>query len=197
MSQRVFGYGSLVNSSTHPRNAQSTGPVILSGWRRLWAHHLETASGTMCVLTIEPSAGAAVVGVLLDCDQAAMRELDLREQGYERRAVEVAYSESPSQRMACITYVSMAARGQPASREAPIWRSYLDCVLAGFLALGGVPALEEFIRTTGGWDGPILDDRVAPLYSRAVRLSALEAGEIDEALARHRLLAHLARDSGA
>ena len=197
MSQRVFGYGSLVNSSTHPRNAQATGPVFLGGWRRLWAHHLETANGSMCVLTIEPSTGAAVVGVLLDCDQSALRELDLREQGYERRALEVAYSESPSQRMACITYVSMAARGQPASREAPIWRSYLDCVLSGFLTLGGVAALEEFIKTTGGWDGPILDDRVAPRYSRHVKLSALEAGEIDESLARHGLLGTLVRDFGA
>ena len=188
MSQRVFGYGSLVNSSTHPRNAQSTGPVILSGWRRLWAHHLETASGTMCVLTIEPSAGAAVVGVLLDCDQAAMRELDLREQGYERRAVEVAYSESPSQRMACITYVSMAARGQPASREAPIWRSYLDCVLAG-LAVGvggqfGDLAVSVVKRDVGVKDmgaaipghGGLLDRidslaYAAPLFYNVVRLA--------------------------
>ena len=151
----------------------------------------------MCVLTIEPSASDVVRGVVLHCDAAAKKALDRREVGYEQHGVAVLDSSAPGRPIDCITYVGTTAHREPAKRESPIWRSYLDCVLAGFLALGGEAALEEFITSTGSWDGPILDDRDKPRYSRAVSLSGTQAHAIDEALARHNLLANLVRDSRA
>jgi hypothetical protein len=86
-------------------------------------------------------------------------------------------------------YVGDAAHRRAATRECPIWLSCVDCVLAGYFELGGPAAVEGFITSTTGWDGPLRDDRSAPLYSRAVKLTEEQRQAIDEALGRHGILA--------
>ena len=49
---------------------------------------------------------------------------------------------------------------------------------------GGEEGGRHFFDTTAGWDGHILNDRDAPLYPRAQRLTSEETGFVDRALAR-------------
>jgi cation transport protein ChaC len=85
------------------------------------------------------------------------------------------------------TYISTPAAHRQGSRQFPIWRSYLECVLAGFLDLGGDAAARDFIVTTDGWEAPILDDRLAPKYMRAVRLSPPIQSNVDALIRSHGL----------
>jgi gamma-glutamylcyclotransferase (GGCT)/AIG2-like uncharacterized protein YtfP len=188
VSQRVFCYGSLVHPATRPKSARASGPANLPGWRRTWNNHFSTPNGGMCTLTIEPSPGTAIVGVVLHCDDPVVADLDRSEPGYEHRAVAVAEIATGAAHD-CIAYVATGEHRGRASDAFPIWRSYLDLVLAGYFALGGAAAVDGFITSTAGWSGPILDDRDAPRFAGAVPLSPAEARAIDAVLARHGVLA--------
>jgi hypothetical protein len=178
----IFGYGSLVNRSAR-RHQIDARELDLRGWRRSWTHCVETERGGVCALTIVPSANEGVRGVLLDFPRAELPALDARELGYRRIAISrdatgACGDKSSDQDM--FTYVSTEAASRPGSREFPIWRSYLECVLAGYYDLGGVAAVREFLATTRGWGVPILDDRNAPKYMRAVMLSDETRRRLDE-----------------
>lgn len=159
-------------------------------------HCIETPHGKICALTVAPDPRVAIAGLVLFHDIRGFDELDQRESGYSRGPVP-ARLDSPDHSTAglgCFTYVGDPAHHRSGSNEFPIWRSYLDCVLAGYFELGGHWAMEDFIASTQGWDAPILDDRQTPLYPRAVALASdLERG-IDETLAKHGLLKNLVRE---
>ena len=72
----------------------------------------------------------------------------------------------------------------PHSGHHPILLSYLDVVVQGYLRLGDEGAVNDFFRTTDGWDAPILNDRAAPRYPRHQRLSPSEQALVDDQLAR-------------
>jgi len=67
-------------------------------------------------------------------------------------------------------YVSRMEHVGSASKHYPLLQSYVDCVLAGFLAVFGWDGVERFMQSTQGWSAPMLADRAAPLYPRAVQL---------------------------
>ncbi|MBI1904203.1 MAG: gamma-glutamylcyclotransferase [Planctomycetia bacterium] len=183
--QLVFGYGSLVNRRTLPPGVRTT-PAVLPGWRREWTHAVESPQGNVCALSVARDAATEIEGVLLSCDPQQLAELDRREIGYHRVRVPVRLG--PGRNVACLVYVGDAAQRRAASHEFPIWRSYLDCVVAGYLELGGRAAVERFIATTRGWNAPILNDRPRPKYARAVDLSSDQRCEIDEILRERGLL---------
>ena len=186
MSHAVFGYGSLV----HPEGRKATlraSPAELAGWTRQWLHCIDTFKGRTCVLTVARQQGAKLLGVVMPVNPNELADFDRRETAYKREQVKVRLSASGVEQPAWI-YVGDAAHRQPATRECPIWLSYVDCVLAGYFELGGAAAVEGFITSTTGWDGPLRDDRGAPLYSRAVRLTDEQKQAIDEALGRHGIL---------
>jgi len=150
---------------------------------------VETERGKVCALTIAPSRGAEVFGVFVPTPRTELAGLDLREQGYQR--VPLAASDFLAHDMpgfsestfviddGVFTYISIPEAHRPGSWEFPIWRSYLECVMAGFLELGGAAAVQEFIVSTDGWGAPILDDRAAPKYMRAVTLPAEIRSQMD------------------
>jgi hypothetical protein len=179
---QIFGYGSLVNRRTR-RNDLIARPVRACGWRRSWNHCVETENGRVCALTITPNALAEVDGVVVLEHRDNLAILDAREKGYQRVQISIVADELPSVPtpgdQESFTYTSTPVAYRRGSRDFPIWRSYLECVLAGFLDLGGDAAARDFIVNTDGWETPILDDRPAPRYMRAVLLSEDTQREVD------------------
>lgn len=186
---QIFGYGSLVNRHTLRRGVGAT-TARIRDWRRSWSHCVTTENGNVCALTVTPSAGGEVAGVVVQerCDK--LPELDAREIGYQRVRISLV-EESPivfaRGDVDSFTYTSTPAAHRRGSRNFPIWLSYLECVLAGFLDLGGDVAAREFIATTDGWKTPIIDDRRTPKYMRAVQLSAKTRHEVDVLIRSHEL----------
>ncbi|MEM7659430.1 MAG: hypothetical protein AAF399_25150, partial [Bacteroidota bacterium] len=74
----------------------------------------------------------------------------------------------------------------PATEMHPILRSYLDTVVQGYLREFGVDGVARLFATTSGWEAPIRDDRVAPVYARAQPLTGEETALVDRHLAAAR-----------
>jgi cation transport protein ChaC len=178
----VFGYGSLVNRRARRQDLEAK-PAVVCGWRRMWGHCVATENGNVCALTITPEARATVAGVVVLEQRNNLAALDAREIGYKRVSVSLAVepASDPANREAgeAFTYTSASEACKRGSREFPIWRSYLECVLAGFLDLGGEEAARNFVLSTDGWDTPLLDDRTAPKYMRSILLPTDIQDEVD------------------
>jgi hypothetical protein len=188
MHEQTFAYGSLVNAEACPAGLIAV-PAILSGWSREWTHRIATPKGKVCALSAVPEANSRIKGVVLCADDAEAVELDEREIDYRRVPVTVQTVTGPIESpLTCFMYVGADTSRGPATRDYPIWRSYLDCVLSGYIALDGPEAADEFVRSTRGWPAPILDDRDSPKYPRAVRLTRQEKEVIDGILRKHLML---------
>lgn len=183
----MFGYGSLVNPrSWPPGNAWHAQPARLHGWRRIWGHCTGGAAPGVCVLTMKPDPASSVAGVVIELPAGDLVALDSRERGYTRAALARDAFDTRSVAAAAPIegYYSRVDHRRCGDESSPILRSYLDCVLDGFFALGGTAALEEFVVTTSGWESPILDERAQPLYPRAVVLAPQTRAAIDDVLRR-------------
>lgn len=165
-----FAYGSLVNSATRLRPNARAEPALLKGWLRQWKHCIDTDSGKACVLSVRPRVGAEIEGVwvLDNCDTIA--EVDRREIGYHREHIPYQPADTGLSVVGLETYiyVSTGDHNRWGDREYPIWLSYLDCVLDGYIKEWGPAGASRFITSTEGWDVPVLNDRARPKYPRAV-----------------------------
>jgi hypothetical protein len=181
----LFGYGSLVDQVS--RVSGCIWPVQLIGFTRAWRHCIDTQWGKVCALTIVPNGSAEVTGVLIPVNPAELVELDEREIGYIRRSVGrddvIGKSFSSSEPMKVFTYFSERRHLRPGCLEYPIWKSYVEYILARYIELFGKNASRAFIQETIGWEAPMLDDRLCPKYPRAEPLSAQMRTIIDESLA--------------
>lgn len=182
MTRLIFGYGSLVHPDTRPEVLQAE-PATLSGWTRTWAHRTSMGGQRTSVLSVRPEAPRTIAGVLMHVPESYFPALEQREAGYTRVPVTVTCN---GREIPCETYVGNPDRAHAPEPDAPIWRSYLDCVLAGFFRLGGASAVGDFIQTTDDW-GPILDDASVPYYLRAVTLTQEESEAIANVLDAHHL----------
>lgn len=119
-----------------------------------------------------------------------MAEIDAREIGYIREVVDLASVSIKTlpQVDEVFIYISTSEFYKHGSHEYPIWRSYLDCVLAGYFAESGIDGVNNFIKSTEGWKTPILDDRDHPLYPRSVTLSEREQILIDDSLQKNNVI---------
>ena len=178
MKINYFGYGSLVNRDTVSEQADHT-PGSLTGWVREWrvcgiARGTENTSLGRCSLTVRAEPGSEILGVLLSEPVAGLPALEAREKRYEK-------VHGMGERFQCV------ALGEPGPSEMfvfqarpehrrwgcdtyPILQSYLDCVLAGYFRIWGAQGLRHFFETTDGWHVPVLRDRDAPVYRRAIKL---------------------------
>ncbi|SFI96656.1 gamma-glutamylcyclotransferase family protein [Jannaschia pohangensis] len=171
MTPRFFGYGSLVNLTTHDYpNPQR---LRVAGWRRAWRH---TPLQPAAFLTAVPDPGSVIDGIMADVPADDWAALDQRESGYIR---------SPVAEGAQIYHIPHDLHG-PATQACTILLSYLDVVVQGYLREFGTDGVAAFFETTDGWDTPIHDDRTAPLYPRARTLSPEELALVDRQLARVR-----------
>lgn len=180
-----FGYGSLVNRSTHSFGEAQTASA--RGWRRAWR---STALRPVSFLTAVPDATCKIDGLIAHVPNDDWAALDAREHAYARVGAEhqVTHSLGASPSSIAIYAIEDGHHFDP-SLENPILLSYLDVVVQGYLGEFGEAGAQRFFETTTGWDAPILNDRAAPLYPRAQVLSADETGVVDDALKR--LNAHL------
>ena len=211
---RYFGYGSLVNRRTLPDGV----PVVagrLVGYRRAWRAASHWHGRGVCALSIEPAAGAEIDGVMVAEPVSRLAALDAREQRYNRHlmpghlfvpaagtasgaAGSGAAGEGAPDAGDFFVYRAGAAANRFGDAARPIWLSYVDVVLQGFLDLFGEEGVRRFVATTDGWHVPIVDDRSAPAYPPAQRLSPAETAVVDAALAAVGARpAHLSEIAGA
>jgi glutathione-specific gamma-glutamylcyclotransferase len=167
-----FGYGSLVNELTwlqSERRHPERYPVEIRNWTREWGHCVDTPQGSGCVLTAVERAGSRIQGILIRCDAVDLAQIDAREAGYDRielprQDMLSSVSDLPEK---LYIYKSKAPHYRPGNADFPIWFSYAEAVLHGFLSVFKTEGVDAFIRSTGGWTVPVLDDRDDPQYRRS------------------------------
>lgn len=184
-----FGYGSLVNRDTRPAGEFSE-PATLKGWRRVWENRTaDSERSQQCTsLSIEelktPQMGS-IEGVVARIPVSELPQLDKRETGYDRLKLPADRFELTDSVQTDYVYVYQSALPNRflADGDHPILQSYIDCVLAGYLTLFGRSGMEAMIDSTRGWNRPVMNDRAAPHYPRAVEIGADLELSIDQLLA--------------
>ncbi|KIN75058.1 hypothetical protein Z945_2957 [Sulfitobacter noctilucae] len=178
MTPYFFGYGSLVNRSTHAY--PDTHPAQLRGWRRAW---VRSAPFDRVFLSVNPDPDTTIHGLIAAVPGDDWSALDARETGYARLnsgdAVIHPLVPTPP-----IAHYAVPVTEQGAISRNSIILSYLDVVVQGFLREFGEAGVQGFFDTTDGWDTPIINDRVAPQYPRHQVLSPDETALVDHHLAR-------------
>lgn len=172
-----FGYGSLVNRKTHEYGDIQT--ATLHGWRRVWR---QTTYAPRPILTAEPSPGGAIQGLIAHVPDGDWQALDQREHAYDRVAVTDTVDHTQTNLLEIATYTVPEGKFEPSPQLRPIYLSYLDVVIQGYLREFGPEGAEHFFDTTVGWEAPIKDDRADPIYPRHQKLSAEETTVVDAAL---------------
>lgn len=177
MDPYFFGYGSLVNAKTHIY--ADTRPATLRGWRRVWRR---VDIRDQAFLTIIPDESTQLLGLIAQVPNADWNALDAREVGYARlhASHQVDHDHHPDLHVAI--YSIPEHTSEVPGTANPILLSYLDVVLQGYLHVFGEAGVEHFMATTDGWETVILNDRSAPLYPRAQRLTNDETAYINEQL---------------
>ncbi|MDD7970498.1 gamma-glutamylcyclotransferase family protein [Roseinatronobacter alkalisoli] len=157
-----FGYGSLVNRQTH--DYTDAHRAAIRGWRREWRVSRRL---NQTFLSVVPDPDTRIDGLIARVPGADWAALDLRETGYDRHPVahENLHHDSPVPVIAQIYAVALDISDLPGPSHR-VNLSYLDVVVAGFLAEFGTDGVARFFETTTGW-GAVLDDRAAPIYPRA------------------------------
>jgi len=156
-----FGYGSLVNRATHSHTPVHR--ATLHGWRRAW----RTLPGrAQCYLTAIRDPGSSIRGLIAPVPGDDWAELDRREAAYDRHSATDSVTHDSDAAQVAVYAIDPARHGDPGP-DSPILLSYLDVVLAGYLAEYGPEGPARFFDTTAGWQAPVLDDRAAPRYARA------------------------------
>ncbi|WP_208353939.1 gamma-glutamylcyclotransferase family protein [Pseudaestuariivita rosea] len=171
MRDSFFGYGSLVNGSTH--NYPETTATQVTGWRRAWRR----AEGRpVSFLTVVPDPNTVIEGLVATVPGGNWTALDAREASYTR-----ATAKTNCAREVAIYTIEDGSHTAPCD-DHPILLSYVDVVVQGFLREFGEAGVDRFIETTSGWNGPILNDRPAPRYPRHQTLSQTERALVDDRL---------------
>ena len=170
-SVAFFGYGSLVNEFTWSRDYDSQ-PLEIRNWIREWRHCVDAPFGRTCALTVTRRPNSRLQGILIRCNADELAQIDEREIGYERVELShhdvVSVVENLPKRL--YIYTSMPDYNRWGSWEYPIWFSYAEVVLYGYLKVFEKEGVDKFIHSTSGWMAPILDDRKAPRYPRISKL---------------------------
>lgn len=174
-----FGYGSLVNRSTH--HFEGAHPARLTGWRRVWRH---TALRRVAYLTVVPDAGSSIDGLIAEVPSDDWAALDLREAAYDRVSVLDQVDHPLPHRPEIAVYAIAPGKHGTPGTSGPVLLSYIDVVVQGYLREFGEAGVERFFDTTSGWDAPVVNDRHNPLYPRHKVLETHEAALTDAHLAR-------------
>jgi hypothetical protein len=180
-TQFIFGYGSLINSSS--RNTTASQPIVaiparLSasfGYVRGWT--IRSPSGFTALGLRRLGAGEremSINGVLYPVQGNDMAAFDAREEGYQRVEVPpdkieaVSWQRLPEQGKIWL-YIPAIPGQEPGvglplpTAEYPILQSYLDVVIEGGLEYG-MDYAREILASTSDWSAYWLNDR--PLARR-------------------------------
>ena len=177
----IFGYGSLINSSSRQLTGQ-TGkaiPAIVDGLVRYWSKIDD--SYVLSPLIVNQGQGQ-VNGVLLEVDEVALVEFDCRERGYHRielnpDQIEAHQGFDPSQTI----WVYIKDEIEAPCNNSPIVQTYVDTVIAGCLEISESFA-SHFVQHTQGWQHPMVNDRHQPKYGNLAGVSEHHHSIIDDLL---------------
>lgn len=169
-----FGYGSLVNQSTH--TFEDAHRARLSGWRRQWRH---TDLTPIAFLTVISSTNSAIDGLIAHVPNDDWQALDEREAAYTRVSATSAIMHPVTKPIDIAVYSVSDTHNAPLATRHPILLSYLDVVVQGYFQMFGQEGVDNFFSSTDGWDTTILDDRKAPEYPRHRTLSRRETLMVD------------------
>lgn len=172
-----FGYGSLVNRATHTYPNATRAKA--SGWRRMWRH---TGKRPVAFLTVVPDTSGTIEGLIAAVPDADWAALDEREWAYDRIGASKAVTHTLDHQPDVAIYAVLNDLHHTPSRKHPILLSYIDVVVQGYLTEFGKDGAERFFQSTDGWDAPIIDDRVAPMYPRHQTLTSGQRGFVDDQL---------------
>ena len=140
----------------------------------------------MAFLTAVPDQLSEIAGLIAPVPGADWDLLDQREHSYDRVPV-VGVQHDVDQAPDIHIYHAPPERHVPASAKRPVLLSYIDVVVQGFLREHGELGVAEFFATTDGWDAPILDDRLDPIYPRHQNLTSFEIDLADHHLSELRV----------
>jgi len=172
-----FGYGSLVNLSTH--DFPDPRPARLRGWRRAWRH---TDLRPVAFLTAVPDASSVIEGMIAHVPRNDWVALDEREWAYDRIPATESITHPLTHDVEIAVYaVPQHKHSEPTERH-PLLLSYIDVVVQGYLRAFGPEGADRFFATTDGWEAPILNDRAEPRYPRHQQLSPSEKEFVDSRL---------------
>lgn len=174
-----FGYGSLVNRQTHTYSQNHRATAL--GWRRAWRY---TPHRQVAFLTVVPDADCQIDGLIAHVPGNDWAALDEREAAYDRLPAHHSVMHQAKGVTDIAIYAIPEADLRLPDAAHPVLLSYIDVVLQGYLHEFGRDGADRFLATTTGWEAPILDDRAAPRYPRALRLSDEEHSYVDAALER-------------
>ncbi len=183
-----FGYGSLVNRTTHHSAVAEFINVRLSGWRRHWLPRPASKSGHVALLSAYPDPNGKIDGLLVVDLTKNLPALNAREVRYDRIEIEynVFSAKSPKNKVDCAIpatpvniYRAKHLSYFDDSGKCKILRSYLDTVMQGYLNEFGLEGLLHFINSTDNFEIGIREDRHNPVYSRPVSLNFRERAQFD------------------
>lgn len=184
-----FGYGSLVNRSTHRTEPFGAVRASVRGWRRRWQGRPEGGGEPISLLSVMPESDPEhrLAGLLVFDRLENLPALDQRECDYLRRRIEPgSIAMSVELEVDVPIYIYEGKPEDSRSAGHGILQSYLDAVLQGYLREYGPDAVRQFIAETHAFDNtPIFRDRDRPRYVRSVSLGEDEARLFDDALAVH------------
>lgn len=188
----VFGYGSLVNPDTHPEPL-AIQKAVAAGWARQWSHRVtvdlkDKGTQGVCALTIAPNPDTRIHGVVLRTPDGGIPDIKDREIGYKLSLIRVLLA--GGSRQLAYVYIGKDCHRGTSGPDFPVWRSYLDTVLVGYLRTGGKTGLNKFMKSTEWKDVHIEDDRRNVKYARHANLDSTEVTVIDAVLAEHGLVRH-------
>jgi hypothetical protein len=171
-----FGYGSLVNLSTHSYKTYKK--TYVDGWRRRWCH---TILRSTPFLSVYPVAKQRIYGLTAEVTDDDWAGLDKRETGYQR--LEISSTSLTGEKQETQIYSVPNENITDTNINNSILLSYLDCVVQGYLQQFGDEGAAFFFETTDGWNIKINDDRLNPIYPRHVEISKSQKAFVDHHLA--------------
>jgi hypothetical protein len=177
-------------------------PASVRGWDRSWItrseHEQQTYVGAM------PSFNSSINGALLPVTGLSP-SLRTREQDYHFVPVPIGLISlyvSGSEQSALMKqlenkkiWLCESRFKQTATAEFPIYQSYLDTCMAGCLEFGIEYFAQEFALQTTLLDSHWINDRSAPRYPRAAKVSVEAQNTIDAVLTEVDLIKHRGESS--
>jgi len=173
--QYVFGYGSLVErqsrTGTWP-SAEFAFPVVVKGIARGWFDQTDVPSWSPTYLGGIADETAECNGVIFRVTPAEFNSYTQRETGYRPTEIDPSrvtmLDGSSTAPEGDIWYFANTRKRFP-SAEHPIVQSYVDVCLDGCLEIEATyprakqgDFAERFVRTTGNWGPPWINDRIYP-----------------------------------
>ncbi|MCG7496653.1 gamma-glutamylcyclotransferase [Vibrio sp. Of7-15] len=178
----IFGYGSLINTYSRQKTGQTGNsyPVSISGLTR----HFGKIDSRYSISPLAAQQGKGECnGVLVEIDDIALAQFDLREKGYQRIIIEpehITFLQAPV-RLDSPVWAYVRPNPKIPCHDQPIVQSYIDTVLAGCLSISHDFA-QTFINTTDGWQHALINDRENPIYGNLAGVQDHHRQQIDQLL---------------